>query len=223
VALLSFGVYTIADSEDSNKPTNVVDLEGEKADELLSLPSPRPTDAPVPTPGPTPVPPLGDAAYTMTIDRIGVNAPVKTFGLDKKAVPEVPVGEEGRVVVAWYNFSARPGTGSNAVFAGHVTWNGQAVFYNLNDLEAGDTIRLTSPDGTEVVYSVSSKFSVDPEDPDSLKVMYATDKDVITIITCGGDFTRTGDPVFGGEYNERLVVRADLVSVNQPAAARVAN
>jgi hypothetical protein len=40
--------------------------------------------------------------------------------------------------------------------------------------------------------------------------MRATDEDVITIITCDGDFVDTGDPVYGGEYPYRLVVRAGL-------------
>jgi hypothetical protein len=40
--------------------------------------------------------------------------------------------------VAWYDFSARPGAGSNAVFSGHVDYHdvGPAVFWNLRDLRA---------------------------------------------------------------------------------------
>jgi sortase (surface protein transpeptidase) len=63
-------------------------------------------------------------------------------------------------------------------------------------------------------------FSVDPNDPDSLKVMAGTDKDVITIITCDGTFTHTNDPVFGGEYSNRLVVRGELAKVTVAGSAQ---
>jgi hypothetical protein len=38
--------------------------------------------------------------------------------------------------------------------------------------------------------------------------MHATQEDIITIITCDGAFTDTNDPVYGGEYSSRLVVKA---------------
>ena len=113
-------------------------------------------------------------------------------------------------VVAWYNFSAEPGTGSNAVFAGHVTWFGPGVFISLKTVTNGDEVKLVGPNGTQLTYVVSDVFQVDAYDPDSLQVMRATDDDVITIITCDGDFIDTGDAVYGGEYPFRLVVRAEL-------------
>jgi LPXTG-site transpeptidase (sortase) family protein len=184
-------------------------------------PTPAPTDAVTATPAPTPVPtpPLNEAGYTMVIDKIGVNNPVAVYGLDANAVPVIPTDENAGVTVAWYDFSARPGTGSNAVFAGHVTWFGSAVFYNLADVVAGDDIKLRGDDGTELLYKVSEVFRVDPNDPNSLNVMKATDSDMITIITCDGVFTPDpSDHVSGGGYDQRLVVRATLDSIT-PAAA----
>lgn len=220
IALLSIGAYLAFGDDDSGPAEElVVDL-GETDQfnidaEIRPIEDP-PSGTPLPTLAP---PPLGDSGYTMTIEKIGVNAPVQTFGLDKNSVPIVPTGSDAAGIIAWYDFSAKPGTGSNAVFAGHVTWNGRGVFYDLDNLQAGDKIRLTSVNGTEVVYSVSSVFQVDPHDPDSLKVMQHTTTDVLTIITCSGKFSYNNDPVFGGEYDSRLIVRADLVSVTHPAAA----
>ena len=180
---------------------------------------------PVLAPTPSPVellaalpaaPPLPEASYRMIIDEIGVNAGVFTYGLDADRVPEVPLNGSD---VAWYNFSANPGTGSNAVFAGHVTWGGEAVFYKLDDLQVGDTVRLRGDNGTELVYSVSDTFLVDPNDPSSLAVMSPTDNDVITLITCGGTFYYTGDPVFNGDYTHRRIVRATFVRGGQPVPA----
>lgn len=213
VTLLAVGLYSAIDSGESRA-----------ADPPLVNLTPRPTAkptatrAPTSSPTPVPTPPLGDQPYVMIIDKIGVNNPVRTYGLDANAVPEVPTGPDAKEVIAWYDFSAKPGVGSNAVFAGHVTWEGTAVFYNLTSLAAGDEVRLLGQDGTELKYVVSEVFSVQADDPNALSVMHATDEDVITIITCDGTYTDTNDPVFGGEYDQRLVVRAALESVT-PAGA----
>jgi LPXTG-site transpeptidase (sortase) family protein len=154
------------------------------------------------------------------IDKIGVDAPVETFGLDNQQVPEIPTGDNAAHVVAWYDFSARPGTGSNAVFAGHVTWYGPAVFYSLTDLKLGEQIKLDGVDGTELTYRISNIFRVLSTDPDARALMFATSQDIMTILTCDGVFTP--DPnnhVEGGDYDHRLVIRADLESVTHATPA----
>jgi LPXTG-site transpeptidase (sortase) family protein len=187
-----------------------------------------PTATPVPitaalTPTPVPTPPLGDNPYTMVIDKIGVDAPVEAFGLDANQVPEVPTGpgQAPGQIVAWYNFSAKPGTGSNAVFAGHVTWNGAAVFYHLTSVAVGDEIKLEGQDGSVLTYKISDIFDVDPSDPNSIQVMAASSTDEITIITCDGTTTHVGG-TFGVEYNKRLVIRAGLQQVTPGAAVAAA-
>ncbi len=220
VALLAVGLVGLSGGSDAPpRGPAVVDL---GVDSSLLDASPR-SATPTPKPaGPTPVPtpPLGDAEYQIIIEKIGVDAPVGTYGLDDSLAPVVPTGDDAADVVAWYNFSAKPGTGSNAVFAGHVTWFGPAVFYNLTAVQAGDVIRLKNDGGTELVYTVSAVFSVDANDPDARSVMYGTDRDVITIITCDGTYTDTDDPVYGGEYSNRLVVRGELTKVNVAGAVQ---
>jgi LPXTG-site transpeptidase (sortase) family protein len=177
------------------------------------------------TPAPTPpsAPPLGDQGYNIVIERINVNAPVRKYGIDPATIggnptPEIPLGDDARDVVAWYDFSARPATGSNAVFAGHVTWFGPAVFYNLGALEPGDVIRLVDHDGgAQVVYTVTDVFLVEADDPNAVTVMYPTDRDMITILTCGGDYTYTGEAIYGGRYSHRIVVQGDLEAVIPPS------
>jgi len=175
------------------------------------------------TPSPTEeAPPLVDSplaeSYRMLIEKIGVDAPIATYGLDENSVPIVPTGPDAAEVVAWYDFSARPGTGSNAVFAGHVTWNGDAVFRNLNTLQPGDIVRLRDDRGTEMAYRVVSNVAVDPNDPQSVKVMYPTETEQVTIITCGGEYFRTDDPVAGGDYTHRVIIKAELESVTRASA-----
>jgi LPXTG-site transpeptidase (sortase) family protein len=212
-AIYSFAVDDFTTSEDRGSNAALRDLTEDAID--LDIP---PAELPPAEEAPAapPAPPLRDSGYQLVIEKLGINAPVSTFGLDADNVPQVPYTAGD---VAWYDFSARPGTGGNAVFAGHVTWNGAAVFYNLDQVQTGDQVLLQGDDGTRLVYQVSSVFQVDPADPDSLKVMWATDRDVMTIITCSGKFVDTDDPIFGGEYTNRLVVRADLLSVDPPPAA----
>lgn len=214
--LLSFGAWSALSGSSRSGPPVIVNL-GDSADvtSFLDLSTSAPlTDSTAETLRPTT--PLGDSAYRIAIDGIGVDAPVYTYGLDADAIPQVPTNPWD---VAWYDFSARPGTGSNAVFAGHVTWNGPAVFYDLQTLELGDMVRLVGDDGVELSYRVSDKFSIDPTDPESLKVMYATDTDIITLITCGGTFFPTDDQIAGVDYTLRVIVRGELVGTTDEVAS----
>jgi LPXTG-site transpeptidase (sortase) family protein len=174
-----------------------------------STPSPAATDDPIVVANPVaPPPPLRDMPYRLVIDKIGVNAPVGTYGLGPDAIPDVPSnGKE----VAWYDFSARPGTGNNAVFAGHVTWSGRGVFYNLDELSSGDEITLLAKNGeVRLTYTVEDVFLVNPDDANAVNVMMPTPgTDQVTLITCGGD------PYYVGgsaryDYTHRLIVRASF-------------
>lgn len=147
--------------------------------------------------------------YRITIEAIDVDAPVMRLWADSDGVPLTPNSADN---VAWYNFSAKPGAGGNAVLAGHVTWNrAPAVFAHLDDLEDGDTIRLESKDGEEFVYEVFASFSMDPKSPDALLVMAPTPTDTITLITCGGTWIPDGSDPFDGDFSERVVVQGRLV------------
>ena len=175
--------------------------------------------APSPTAAPTIIePPLGSTPFQLVIPRIGVEATVNTFGLDADAIPEVPrSGQE----VAWYNWSSEPGTGSNAVLAGHRTWSGAGVFFELDQLSVGDQILLRSDDGAELSYTVLENFLIDPNDSSALALMAPTNDDMITVITCGGAYSPTGGR-FGGYYSDRRIVRASLSQVTPAPGALVA-
>jgi LPXTG-site transpeptidase (sortase) family protein len=221
-ALFSIGMVGIFSDDSNNAEVNVPRLDDDTDLNLKDNSTPEPvgeTDSPTPTPQPTPA--LPQDGYRLVIDKLSIDGVVDTYGLDENAIPVVPTGEGAGQVVAWYDFSARPGTGSNAVFAGHNSWFGTGIFRYIGDLVPGDEIHLTADSGTEMTYTVSDVFSVDPDNPNSLQVMRATNTDVITLITCSGTFTDTNDPVFGGEFSDRLVVRADLTSVSDDAVASI--
>jgi len=176
-----------------------------------------------PSPTPTPVKVNETPPTRMRIPSIGVDAPVIVLGMDRNGVPLVPDWTNAKRpgwVVAWYDFSALPGQGSNAVFAGHVTWDkAPAVFWSLSQLAPGDTISVLTQEGKELIYRVVDNFTVDPNDPEAVKVMGPTKEDTITIITCGGTFIPNSNDPYGGEYTDRVVVRATLLSVQAASSA----
>ena len=149
----------------------------------------------------------------ISIPRIGVDGPIVAMGLDSRNYPEVPTsGSE----VAWYTFSAPPGGGSNAVFSGHVDWYywglpGEGVFYHLRELQVGDEISLELEDGSQLRYTVTGNVAVAYDDPNVVKVMDPTSRDVITLITCGGTWLRDYSNPSGGNYSHRVIVRAERV------------
>lgn len=145
----------------------------------------------------------------LVIETIGVDAPVITLGLDAERTPEVPsVGSD----VGWYDFSATPDTGGNVVLAGHVTWDKKgAVFWRLGELKEGDLIRVATERGDELLYEVTSNLLVDPDDPQSLHLIYPTDTELLTLVTCGGTFNVDPGARFGGEYDRRTIVQAKPV------------
>ena len=172
--LLGIGLIGYFNDGVSTPETSSASDQALSIDDVPNLPVAIPYYNPQRT-APEPEAPAVTVPLRMMIDRLGVDAPVDVYKLDADGVPEVPVAEDAAEVVAWYDFSSKPGAGSNAVFAGHITWDrAPAVFANLNDLQAGDVVRLVSDDGREYTYEVFANFAVDPYDTESLKVMAPT-------------------------------------------------
>jgi LPXTG-site transpeptidase (sortase) family protein len=172
------------------------------------------------TPAPSPTAPPSEAPIAhLAIPRFGIDAPVIVLGVDANNVMEAPDGPED---VAWYDFSRRPGFGSNAVFSGHVDWAGYgpAVFYNLKDLELGDIIQVRLQDGTVYDYSVINRENVgsSPTQEQLDQIVGSTPNEIITLITCGGTFDSSI-----GEYDQRVIVRAERVRGDTPPSVSEAN
>ena len=203
LGLLGFGLGGLMLAKESDPPTT---NEGTLAPPRNGL------DTPTATPIPT-QPPSSAPAVRMIIEKIGLDAPVITMGLDEEHVPRVPDNPND---VVWYDFSSPPGWGSNAVFSGHVDWtiNGQpvtGVFYSLRNLEVGDIIKVRLADNTEYQYKVSANVALPFDDPKALEAMGATPTEMLTIITCGGTWVPIpGDPL-GGNYTHRQIVQAQRV------------
>lgn len=163
-----------------------------------------------PTPTLPPTPPSDAPIERIVMPAIEVDAPITVKGVDGAGVMENP---DGPWDVAWYDFSARPGFGSNAVFSGHVDYIdiGPAVFWRLRELIENDLVEIRLEDGTVYQYQVVAMESVDAETADIAKIVGATEEEMVTLITCIGDF----DPSTG-QYDQRLIVRAQRVAGYPP-------
>ena len=79
------------------------------------------------------------------------------------AVPVFPIAPEGGVLyppgnpreLGWFRYGARPGdVRGSAVITGHTVHTGGGALDELDDLRAGDTVRVTTTNGT-IIYRVS--------------------------------------------------------------------
>jgi LPXTG-site transpeptidase (sortase) family protein len=168
--------------------------------------------------GPTPTPssefPPGDSAPVsrIIVETAKIDAPIVQKGVDDAGVMQAP---DNAYDVAWYDFSAHPGFGGNAVFAGHVDYIhvGEAVFWNLKDVNEGDLIRVQLLDGTEYRYNVTFKQQFEAASAPVDQIVGPTPKETVTLITCGGTFNSSTH-----QYDKRLVVRAERVPEKTPVA-----
>ena len=165
--------------------------------------------------------PPGSLPVRVDIPGIYIDAPVITLGLGDDTIPDVPQRPDQ---IAWYNFSATPGQNSNAVLSGHVDWQTPqgdpipGVFYRLRELRIDDTIAVTLENDEVLEYRVTGNVATSYDDPNVIRSMDPTIRDVITLITCGGSWEYDSSRDTGGNYSHRVIVRAELV---QSAAAAV--
>ena len=135
---------------------------------------------------------------------IGVDASVYSRSVGTNGQMGNPIGAWDAI---WYDFSAWPGMGgypgepgANAVFAGHVDYIhvGPAVFWSIRDLSPGDRVTVSTSNGP-VTYAIQWSQWAEP-DVDFTQFVTRTGQDVITLVTCIGDFA-------AGHYSNRLIVR----------------
>jgi LPXTG-site transpeptidase (sortase) family protein len=166
-----------------------------------STPSP-PTLAPTFTAAPIVIP-------TATIPVISARLSVPTAGILTPVVDVYLDGVSWDVSYLGSNAGHLQGTAwldgtGNIVLAGHVENfdGGAGVFAAIDDLRLGDPVVLS--DGAQVkYYAVTEVKTVQPDD---LTVLYPTDTDRITLITCDGyDFVNNS-------YQQRIVVIAERAS-----------
>jgi sortase (surface protein transpeptidase) len=151
----------------------------------------------------------GVAPVELQVDSVGVDAPIELGAVVEGAMQD----PSGPWVVSWYEPLGKIGEGGNVVLAGHVDyWNvGPAVFWDVRYLPEGDIIRVVGEDGKNYEYAVqwTQPYMAEELTPEVIQndIVGDTGEETLTLITCGGEFNPDT-----GEYNERWVVRANLIS-----------
>jgi sortase (surface protein transpeptidase) len=194
-ALLAVGLFSILTTVNDDgvqlpSEGTIEDILGDAAPAADAPPDAPPGDRETIADAPPPPVPV-----TLSIPSIQIVSPVIALGLDPDRYPEVP---DTAHEVAWYPFTAHPGEDSNAVFSAHVDWI----------TRSGDPI----PGADDLQYRVTGNVATSYDDPNIVKAMGSTSRDVITLITCGGTWQRDASARFGGNYSHRVVVRAELVT-----------
>lgn len=147
---------------------------------------------------------------SITIPRISVNSRLIPMNITPDGYMDLPNDPH---LVAWYDFTSKPGMGGNAVFSAHVDYinYGPAVFWNLSKLEPGDNVLIRLRDGTQLTYSVVTDQTLPLEQVDMASILAPTSEESITLITCSGEF-------HAGNYSHRVIIRAIRTAVDAPGA-----
>ena len=140
----------------------------------------------------------------LSIPKIGVDSRLVELGLDRNGEMETP----DPPVAGWFNRGAAPGALGPAVIAGHVTWNGPAVFYRLKTLRSGDQVSVSRKDGKTAVFTVSRVERFSQSRFPSGAVYGPIDHAGLRLITCGGTYDSARN-----KYLDNVVVFARLTAV----------
>ncbi len=205
IALFALVATDVIDNGDGNSDLETTSAFGQPIEEPTAGPSPTPTGQ---------FPPGSTAPIVrLVIPSAEIDAPVVVKGVDAARVMQAP---DNAFDTAWYDFSAKPGFGGNAVFSGHVDYInvGKAVFWNIKDLNEGDQIDIHLDDGTVYRYAVNFKQQYDAATAPVEEIVGATPTETVTLITCSGTFNSATH-----QYDKRLVVRAERIPLDAAAAA----
>lgn len=140
----------------------------------------------------------------LIIPKINVDAPVN-YGIGNDHDSLMAGMTNGIAHFAIPGANSRPGQKGNTVLSGHSsndlfdTGNYKFIFVQLERVEKGDII-YTHYESKRYTYIVTKKEVVGPNEVD--KLIYPTDKPVLTLITCV--------PI--GTANSRLLVTAEQIS-----------
>jgi len=110
--------------------------------------------------------------------------------------------------VGWFADGSLPGATntSPAIFAGHVdSFEGPAVFYDLDKLKPGAQVRVTQANKAVAVYVVTASAQYEKKSFPAAQIYRDRTESQIVLITCTGVFDKSKQ-----SYAENLVVTARL-------------
>lgn len=139
----------------------------------------------------------------LKIPKLNVSARVLQVGLNASGA----IGTPNNVFdTAWYTGSAKPGQPGATLIDGHISsWTTHGVFYNLGQLNPGDTLQIVRGDGAVITYQVvrTQIYNVNNVDMKAVLSPVTTGQPGLNLISCTGQWQKSTN-----EFNERIVVFA---------------
>jgi len=210
-AVISAALATSAPAAPADQPTAAAGPVPSTTEPVPSSQTPSAADpvAPAPVVDPNQVGPVLPASLpvALSVPAIGINSRLIQLGLAPDGSVEVPSLDDPDSKPGWYRNSPAPGTLGPAIILGHVDSRqfGPGVFYNLQKLQAGDSVEVSREDGTVAIFSIDSVQTVQKSDFPTLEVYGNLDHAGLRLITCGGEF----DPD-ARSYESNIIVFASL-------------
>lgn len=125
----------------------------------------------------------------MVIPSIEVDASIIDLGLTSDGALETPTDFD---LAGWWAGGTVADEAGPTVIVGHVDdYNGPAVFYRLQELEAGDEIIVIDDLGREQPFTVVDKALYDKTSFPTERVYGTSTTPTLRLITCGGEFDRS--------------------------------
>jgi sortase (surface protein transpeptidase) len=144
----------------------------------------------------------------LQIPSISVDSGLSPLGLQADGTMEVPASG---FPAGYYTGAPTPGELGPAIIAGHIDWNGPAVFFLLHTVAVGAEVDVTREDGSVAVFEVTEVGEY-PKDAFPTALVYGDlDYAGLRLITCGGAFDKAT-----GHYEVNVVVFAKLVRSTPP-------
>lgn len=142
---------------------------------------------------------------SLSIPSIGVRSRLVDLGL-KDGAMEVP---KNPAEAGWFTRGPTPGALGPAVIAGHVTWDGPAVFRRLGTIRRGNQVTVTREDGKTAVFTVTRVARYSKSRFPTKAVYGPIDHAGLRLITCGGTYDAARHT-----YLDNVVVFAKLEAVH---------
>jgi sortase A len=143
----------------------------------------------------------GSAPLQFSAGEIKINAPIEQLSTTAKGAIDVPKSWN---VVGWYDKSSLIGAPGPAVLVGHYSAGQGAVFDNLQTLNKGSRITITSKDNTQHTYVVTKIAQYSKGEVPMHQILKQSTNSRLEIITCAGTWDSS-------TYDKRLVVTAELI------------
>ncbi len=140
------------------------------------------------------------------IPSIGVDANIEEVGEKDDGSMETPKSFQN---IGWYTLGPKPGSGGNAVMAGHVNnaLTTSGVFEHLSDVKVGDYITVADSTGKTLIYIVTQTAQYNLDSAPTSAIFSQTGPSQLVLITCDGAWDAAAH-----SYNKRLVVYAKLTN-----------